>query len=89
MEKKRENILFPLGFNSMSITTLAYTMRLKAEMREEFEKKLKELETSIREEFEQKLKDIQTEMREKTYNELAEKVRRTDDGWETIERTEK
>jgi hypothetical protein len=88
MEKKRENILFPLGFNSMSITAMAYTMRLKAEMREEFEKKLKDLETNMREEFEQKLKDLQTEIREKTHNELAEKFRRTDD-WETIERAEK
>ena len=85
MEKKRENVLFPLGFNGMSITTMAYTMRLKAEIQEDFEKKLKEMEIQLRKEFEQKLTEMQTEIKQKVYNELTEKIRRTDEGWETIE----
>jgi hypothetical protein len=102
MEQKRENILFPLGFNSLSITTMAYTMRLKTEIREDVDKKLvefkKNLECELREKIESELREkIESELREKlskdiyneVYEKLLEKFRRHDDGWEQVEQIEK
>jgi len=103
MEKKRENILFPLGFNGLSITTMAYSMHLKAEIKEDFDQKLKQLESDLREkiteELESKLEEkirqeLESKLREnikdiynELYEKLSEKIRR-DDGWENVE-TEK
>lgn len=84
MDKKQENILFPLGFNSLSITTMAY-MRLKTEMKEDFERRLVEFKKEMESEMREKIsKDIYNEV----YEKLLEKMRRHDDGWEKIE-TEK
>lgn len=84
MDKKRETILFPLGFNNLPVTAIAYNIRLKNEIREEFEQKLAELkkeqetrETELREKL---TKEIYNEL----YEKLSEKFRR-DDIWEHVE----
>lgn len=101
MDKKRENILFPLGFNSLPITAFAYNMRLKTEVKDEVDRKLDDLKKQLETDFNTKLeklkqeltdqikRDLETDLRSKIYKEVCEKVlediRRHDGGWERVD----
>lgn len=84
MDKKRENVLFPLGFNSLPITALAYNMRFRTEV----DQKLAEMKTQLESEFNTKLEKIESELKIKIYNEIYEKLSeeiRRHDGWEKVD----
>ena len=85
MEKKRENILFPLGFNSLSVTAIAYNMRLKNEINEELDKKLAEMRKELESEYQEKLEKMRKEIYNDLYEQITEKLRHHDDGWESID----
>lgn len=66
MDKKRENINFPLSFNTMSFATWSnhnwsYIITMKAQIRQEIEKEMRE--------------ELYNELYKKIYNELYEKLR--------------
>jgi len=88
MDKKRENVLFPLGFNSLPITALAYNLRIKTEIKNDVEQKLAEMKAQLESDFNSKLeiirKDFQDQMAE-----LREKIRKHDDDWENVEEEKK
>jgi hypothetical protein len=77
MEKKRDDILLPLGFNAMSITSLAYSMKLKEEIK-------KEMEDTFRTALEEHRKDTEkllSEFKTTLLGEIREELKRHDTGW--------
>ena len=65
MSNEKENLKFPIGFNSMSLTTMAYNIQLKEQIK-------KELYEDIKKEL---YEDIKKELHIKLYNELYEKIK--------------
>ena len=65
MSNEKENLKFPIGFNSMSLTTIAYNIQLKEQIK-------KELYEDIKKEL---YEDIKKELHLKLYNELYEKIK--------------
>jgi len=82
-----KNVLFPLGLSSLPITEFAYDMRVKAEVRDEIDKKIndlkKQLEIDLKQELteqikkeltEQIKKELENDLKVKIYNEVYEKI---------------
>jgi hypothetical protein len=73
MSNEKENLKFPIGFNSMSLTTIAYNIQLKEQIKKElYEDIKKELYEDIKKEL---YEDIKKELHLKLYNELYEKIK--------------
>ena len=73
MEKKREDILLPLGFNATPITSLAYGMKLKDETKKELEAVLEK----HKKETETMLENFRTTL----LQEIREELKKHDTGW--------
>jgi hypothetical protein len=77
MEKKRDDILLPLGFNAMSIAGLAYSMKIKEEIKKEIEDTLREILEDHRKNTEKMLLEFRTSL----LGEIRDELKRHDTGW--------
>mgnify|MGYP000322984099 CR=1 FL=1 len=68
MDKKRENINFPLSLNTLSFATWSYTITMKAQIRQELEKEIKE------ELYVKLYNELYEKLRIEIYNEILEKL---------------
>ena len=77
MDKKRENIYFPLSFSNISVATIAYnSMNIKNDIQSELEKKCNSLHKDLREQLRNELREqLRNELREQLRNELREDLR--------------
>ena len=62
MSEEKEILKFPIGFNSMSFTTMTYNMKLKEQIKKElYEDMKKELHIKLYNELYEKIKELYDE----------------------------
>jgi len=72
-----KNVLFPLGLSSLPITEFAYDMRVKAEVRDEIDKKINDLKKQLEIDLKQELTEqIKKELTEQIKKELTEQIKK-------------
>ena len=62
MSNEKENLKFPIGFNSLSLTTIAYNNQLKEQIKKElYEDIKKEVHIKLYNELYEKIKELYDE----------------------------